>query len=144
MRLSIQLKPLLIFTSRDTSDVKPQNTDTFTDIINTFVQPDIRQSSIDKMVEISIQLHDFITKLVVMGPTKNMQWNYSVIENGIFCIDTELPRDLTEQEYNYVTQMLEHLCVSLTKLPIAKKIGDKNILLSVKNEINVAFTELAS
>lgn len=141
MRLIIQLKPLLVYTHRETSDAKPPQTDTFVDIIHHTVPADIRQASIDKMVEINIQLHDFVAKLVVTGPTKIMRWNYGVIDDGNFCIDAILPRNLTEQEYYYVTQMTEHLAATLTKAPIAKKIGDKNILLSVKTDISATLQE---
>lgn len=141
MRLLIHLKPLLVYTHRETSDVKPPHTDTFVDIINHIVPAEIKQASIDKMVEINIQLHDFIAKLIVMGPTKIMRWNYGIVDDGNLCIDAILPRNLTEQEYYYVTQMTEHLAAILTKTPIAKKTGDKNILLSIKTDISATLEE---
>lgn len=141
MRLSIQLKPLLVYTHRETADAKPPHTDTFVDIVNHVVPGDIKQASIDKMVEINIHLHDFVAKLITMGLEKLMRWNYGVMEDGNFYIDALLPRNLTEQEYHYITQMTEYLVAITTKMPIAKKIGDRNILLSIKTDVSAILTE---
>lgn len=137
MRLNIQLKPLLVHTARETADVKPTSTDTYIDVLSTFIPVETRQSAIDKMVEINLQMHDFIAKLTLMGPSKIMRWNYAVNVDGVFYIDAELPRQLTEQEYYLAGQMLEHIANTITKGPISKKSGDKNILLSLKTEISV-------
>lgn len=137
MRLTIQLKPLLVYTTREGADAKPINTDTYVDILSTFIPAETRQAAIDKMVEINIQLHDFIAKLALMGPLKIMRWNYAVNADGIFYIDAELPRQLNEQEYYLVGQMLEYITNTVTKGPISKKTGDKNILLCLKTDVSI-------